>query len=144
MAYTERLMPLKPEDVYRVLADAPTYGDWVVGAYEIRSVEGDWPSPGSVFHHTQGRPPLSMKDVTRSLASDPPNRLEIEVLIRPFLIGLVQFTLDAQNGGTLVGMTERPIGGLLHKVHNPALDWLTKKRNDETLRRLESIAMARR
>ena len=115
----------------------------MVGAYEIRGVEGNWPAPGSVFHHTQGRPPLRLKDDTVSLAVDPPNRLEIEVRTRPLLVGIVQFTLEPQNGGTLVGMTERPIKGPLHWVHNPLLDWATKKRNDETLRRLERVARER-
>jgi hypothetical protein len=144
IAYTERHIPLDRDAIFDVLADARTYSDWVVGAHEIRGVEGDWPQPGSRFHHTQGRPPLSVKDDTVALAADPPHRLEIEVRTRPFLVGLVQFTLDSQEGGTVVGMTERPIAGPMHKVHNPLLEWITKKRNDETLRRLERVAVARR
>src|SRR4051794_36099438 len=136
-------MPLDRDAGFAVLADARTYADWVVGAHEIRGGGGAGPRPGPKFHHPRGRPPLHLKDDTVSRAVDPPSSLEIEVRTRPLLVGVVRFTLHEDDDGTLVGMTERPISGPLHWIHNPLLDWLTKKRNDETLRRLERVARER-
>jgi uncharacterized protein YndB with AHSA1/START domain len=143
MATNRRMIEAPPEAVWDVLADASSYGDWVVGAYDIRGVEGGWPAPGARFHHTQGRPPLKVEDTTLALSADAPRRLAMEVRVRPFLVGRVEFALEAVGTGTRVTMVERPIGGVLSPVFNPVIDLLTRARNAETLRRLERLAVER-
>ena len=143
MATNTRTMDVPPEAVWDVLADASSYGDWVVGAYDIRATEGGWPSPGARFHHTQGRPPLKVQDTTLSLSADAPRHLAMEVRVRPYLVGKVEYTLEPVGAGTRVTMVERPLGGLLRLVYTPVLDLLTRGRNAETLRRLERLAVER-
>jgi hypothetical protein len=67
----------------------------------------------------------------------------MEVRVRPLLVGIVRFTLEPERRGTRVGMYERPVRGPLGRLHNPLFDWIVKKRNDETLRRLERVALSR-
>ena len=56
------------ERVFEVVSDPRTYPDWLVGAQEIRSVDEDWPQPGSRFHHRVGLVgPLTIPDSTSSV-----------------------------------------------------------------------------
>ena len=143
MAENHVYIDVPPDDVYDVLADAETYAEWVVGASQIRGVEGAWPEPGSKFHHTQGAFGVGLKDSTKSIAATRPRQLVIEVRFRPFMIGKVEFRLRERGRGTHVTMIEYPIGGPLAKVNNPLLDRALWARNVETLRRLRKMSEQR-
>ena len=133
-----------PDAVFDVLADARTYAHWVVGSSEIRGVEGDWPEPGSTFHHTQGFFGVGLKDSTTSIAANRPRQLVMEVRFRPFMIGKVELRLRPRGRGTHVTMIEYPVRGPVAKIHNPLLDRALWARNVESLRRLRKLAEERR
>ncbi len=132
-----------PDAVFDVLADAGSYAHWVVGSSEIRGVEGDWPEPGSKFHHTQGFFGVGLKDDTVSIAANRPRQLVIEVRFRPLMVGKVEFRLRPRGRGTHVTMIEYPIRGPVAKVHNPLIDRALWLRNVESLRRLRKLAEER-
>jgi uncharacterized protein YndB with AHSA1/START domain len=129
-----------PEDVFRVLSDADSYGSWVVGSSQIRDVEDGWPSEGALFHHTQGVGPIGIKDTTSVLESEPGRRLKLEVRARPLIVAEVEFDLEARDGKTCVTMTETPVRGWAKRVPRPLVDRAIKLRNAETLRRLRKRA----
>lgn len=144
MARNEITVEASLRDTFAVLADPWSYGDWVVGAREIRDAEAAFPEPGSVFHHTQGAGPIGLKDSTSVIDAHPPGWLLLEVRVRPWLVAEVEFRLRSEDGaGTHVVMEERPIGGLLGRYPNPLLDVLVRVRNAETLRRLKRRAEGR-
>ena len=142
MATNEKLVDAPIENVFTVLADPECYAHWVVGASEVRSYDGDWPRAGSTFHHTQGKWPLTVKDTTSVLEAEPNRRIVLEVRTRPLVVAKVELELTPENGGTRVRMSELPTGGLLRRVHNPALDLLTHLRNARGLDRLARLAEA--
>jgi uncharacterized protein YndB with AHSA1/START domain len=136
-------MRVPPGAVWDALADADTYGDWVVGSKRIRSADAAWPAPGSRFHHTVGVGPLSLDDHTESLEADPPSRLRLRAKARPLGTAQVTFELAPSDGGTYVRMTENPDGLSAVLGLNPLVHLLTMVRNAESLRRLEQIAVQR-
>ncbi|HEX8054747.1 MAG TPA: SRPBCC family protein [Thermoleophilaceae bacterium] len=143
MAENHAYIDAPPDAVFDVLADAPSYADWVVGASQIRDVEGDWPEAGTKFHHTQGAFGIGLKDSTTAVAANRPRQLVIVVRFRPFMIGKVEFRLRPRGRGTHVTMIEYPIGGPVAKVNNPLIDRALWARNVETLRRLRRISEQR-
>ena len=135
---------LRPrETVFAVLADPFTFEDWVVGASEIRDVEGAWPAPGSLFHHTQGLPKAGLKDTTSVVQSTPPERLLLEVRARPVIVARVELVLHAIGERTHVQLAERPVGGFLARLDGRPLDRLLALRNAESLRRLKRLCESR-
>jgi uncharacterized protein YndB with AHSA1/START domain len=142
MAENEIIIERAPEQVFAVLSDPFSYGDWVVGSSEIRDVEGDWPKAGATFHHTQFVPKVGIKDTTTVLASEPSSRLKLCVRARPVVVAEVEFTLRVDRNGTHATMTEVPVGGIQAPIHNPLFDLGLRLRNAETLRRLKRIAEA--
>ena len=58
------------------------------------------------------------------------------------MIAKVDLELTAENGGTRIRMTKYPTGGILRRVHNPVLDFLTYLRNARGLNRLARLAEA--
>ena len=126
--------------VWDALADAGTYGDWVVGSKRIRAADASWPAAGSRFHHTVGVGPLSLDDHTESLEADPPSLLRLRAKARPLGTAQVTLELTPSNGGTFVRMTENPDGLSSVLGLNPLVHLLTMVRNAESLRRLEEIA----
>jgi len=135
---------LRPrETVFAVLADPFTFGDWVVGASEIRDVEGPWPAPGSLFHHTQGVQKAGIKDTTEVVQATPPERLLLEVRARPVIIARVEIVLHAIGERTHVQLAERPVGGFLARLDGRPLDRLLALRNAESLRRLKRLCESR-
>ena len=93
-------MAVAPAAVWKALADADTYGDWVVGSKRIRSADAAWPAPGSRFHHTVGVGPLSIDDHTESLEAHPPTLLRMRAKARPFGTAQVTLELTPSDGGT--------------------------------------------
>jgi uncharacterized protein YndB with AHSA1/START domain len=136
-------MRVPPGAVWDTLADADTYGDWVVGSKRIRAADAAWPAPGSRFHHTVGIGPLSVDDHTESLEAEPPSLLRLRAKARPLGTAQVTLELAPSDGGTYVRMTENPDGLSAVLGINPLVHLLTMVRNAESLRRLEQIAEAR-
>lgn len=142
MAVNETMIDAPPQAVWDVLADPPSYEEWVVGNTGIRDYDRGWPTPGTEFHHKIGLGPLNVKDKTVSLEATAPQRLVMNVRVLPFGHGIVAFELEGSGSGTLVRMGERPAGGPM-KLFWPALHPLIKVRNAETLRRLKDLAESR-
>lgn len=142
MAVNETMIDAPPQAVWDVLADPPSYEEWVVGNTGIRDYDRGWPEPGTEFHHKIGLGPLNVKDKTVALEATPLQRLVMNVRVLPFGHGIVAFELEGSGSGTLVRMGERPAGGPI-KVLWPALHLLIKVRNAETLRRLKDLAESR-
>lgn len=103
-----------PEDVFDVLIDPGTYADWVVGAKEVRTVDDDWPTVGSRFHHTQGAGPFGLRDYTELEALDRPRRIVLLARARPATDARVELHLrPGAGGGTEVETVEEQIGAFL-------------------------------
>jgi hypothetical protein len=145
MAVTRRLFrDLAPRQVFDVLRDGHTYGDWVVGARTIRSVDHGWPAKGTKLHYTVGYRPLRKDDETVSLDYHPDMALELEARAWPAGTAHIRISVTPEDGGTLVAIDEKPHRGPAKLLHNPLLGLLVKARNVETLRRLEAKAAGRR
>ena len=141
MATNHRFMTVAPEAVWSVLADPAGYGYWVVGSKVIRGADDDWPAPGSKFHHTVGVGPLEISDHTESLEARPPKLLTLRAKARPLGTARVTMEMTAQDGGTMVRMTENPDGLSSVLALNPLVHAVTKLRNAESLMRLEELAL---
>jgi uncharacterized protein YndB with AHSA1/START domain len=143
MARTERLIPASPERVFAVLSDPDAYADWVVGSDAVRDADPDWPAVGARFHHRVGIGPLKVDDHTEVLAMEPARRLELHAKARPLGTAKVALDLERRGGGTLVTMVEDGGDRLTRLLFNPLTHFLVRRRNDESLRRLERLATAR-
>lgn len=129
------------ERAFEVLADPRCYPEWVVGAKAIRFWDPDFPARGSTFHHTFMLGPIPVKDSTSVLECDPPRLLRLRARARPTGVAHVTLELsEPDGGGTDVVMHERPVEGPPALLHNPVQDWLIRRRNDESLRRLKRLA----
>lgn len=137
MAVNEIHIDASPEEVFALLADGKRYADWVVGAKYIRSVDPDWPAPGSKFHHTIGVGPIEIKDSTQVRSVDAPSCLVLEARLRPLGRATVKLEVEPADGGSLVRMTEEPIN--LPTIVKRVLDPPILARNAEALRRLRHL-----
>ncbi|GAC1316611.1 MAG: SRPBCC family protein [Acidimicrobiales bacterium] len=142
MARNASMIPVPPEQVFAVLADPFRYHEWVVGAKEVRGVDGDWPEPGSVFHHSLGMGPLTLQDNTECLEVDAPRRIVLEARARPLGRARIEIRLVAVPEGTRVTMDEVVVSPPLMKLAGPLMDPLMHLRNVEALRRLGAAAGA--
>ena len=142
MSVNEIEVEAPPSAVWAVLADPPTYEEWVVGNKEIRAHDPKWPGPGTEFHHKVGFGPVAVKDKTVSMEAVTSRRLVMNVRAFPAGQGVVTFDLTEAGEGTHVRMEELPAGGPIKRLW-PALVPLVKVRNAETLRRLRRLAERR-
>ncbi len=140
MATTQLQVDAPPDAVFDVLADPRRYPDWVVGAAEVRAVDGDWPEPGSTFHHTQLLPAVGLKDTTSVIASNRPRQLVLVVRVRPLWVGKVELRLRECEGGTRVTMIEEPTSPVVGRLGGRLLDAAIGLRNRGSLRRLKALA----
>ncbi len=140
MATTHIQIDVPPERVFLVLATPGTYADWVVGSDVIRDADPDWPAVGTRFYHRVGFGPFKVEDHTEVIEVDPPHRLVLHARARPVGTALVTFVLEPRGEGTYVTMTETAGDPLSRLSINPLADWLVRRRNDITLRRLKRIA----
>jgi len=134
------LVDAPPEAIWAVLSDPPQYGEWVVGSKDIRRWDPEWPEPGATFHHTFLIGPIPVRDTTSVLEADAPRRLKLRARARPTGIAHIVLELEPEGDGTRVHMSESPVEGPPAKLDNPLQDYLIKRRNDETLRRLKRLA----
>jgi uncharacterized protein YndB with AHSA1/START domain len=142
MSLNEITVDAPPAAVWAVLADPPSYEEWVVGNKEVRDHDPSWPAAGSEFHHKVGLGPIAVKDKSVCLGAQPPLRLVMNVRALPVGHGIVTFELREQGAGTVVVMEEHASGGPA-KLLWPVFDPLIKLRNAETLRRLKRLAESR-
>ena len=142
MARNESVISVPVEQVFAVLADPYRYHEWVVGAKEIRGVDGQWPEPGSVFHHSIGVGPVTLQDNTECLEVEEPHRIMLEARARPLGRARIEMRLTEVEGGTRVTMDEVAVSPPLMKLLNPVIDPLIHARNVEALRRLAIAAGA--
>lgn len=128
--------------MWEVLADPRTYPDWLVGAQVIRSVDADFPAPGSDFHHSVGASDeVSLPDKTTAVDVDPGKSLKLKVRARPFFEGMVTFRLVPVKAGTELVLDEEPIGPLRYVA--PLLRPLIVARNAKSLDRLRDLVESR-
>ena len=142
MSVNEITVDAPPPAVWDVLADPPSYEEWVVGNQGVGDYDRSWPAPDTKFRHRVGFGPFKVKDKTVSCEATPPRRLVMNVRALPVGHGIVTFELTGSGSGTLVRMEERPAGGPA-KLIWPVFDPLIKLRNAETLRRLKHLAESR-
>jgi uncharacterized protein YndB with AHSA1/START domain len=140
MATNETYVKASPEAVFGVLADARSYGHWVVGSSRTERVEGEWPEQGSFFQHVQGAFGIGLRDTTSVISVDPPREIVLEARIRPFAVNRVELRLRPHASGTRITIVEYATGGIAGLLYNPLLDRLTWLRNGEALRRLRKMA----
>jgi hypothetical protein len=141
MATSERYMPVEREAVWAVLARPGSYGYWVVGSKQIRDADPDWPAAGSKFHHTIGLGPFKVRDHTESIEARRPAELRLRAKGRPLGTAVVSLSLVPRGGGTVVRMTENPDGLTALLAFNPLVHLFTMGRNEESLMRLEELAL---
>jgi uncharacterized protein YndB with AHSA1/START domain len=142
MSVNEIEVGAPPEVVWGVLAEAPSYEEWVVGNKAVRRHDPAWPAPGAEFHHKVGFGPLAVNDKTVSLAAETGRRLVMNVRALPLGHGVVTFELEPAGAGARVRMEEHPLSGPVKPLW-PVFLPLVKLRNAETLRRLRRCAEAR-
>lgn len=132
------------EDVFAVLADADSYGTWVVGSDTIRAADAGFPALGTRFHHRVGVGPIKTDDHTEVLAVNRPFLLELRANARPFGIARVTLLMTPRDGGrTDVTIIEKPMGPIARVLFNPLTDPLVSLRNVESLRRLKRMVEER-
>jgi len=141
MTVVTRKTSAPPDAVWRVLADGHRYADWVVGAKTIRSVDPEWPTPGSRFHHRVGVGPVDIKDSSVSEAVDEGHAISLRVKAFPAGAARVRIILTpTDDGGTEIMLEEHPIEGFARRFDNPLQQAALRVRNIESLRRLARLA----
>lgn len=144
MAHNCREIKAPPEEVFAVLADPYSYPDWLIGAANIRDADHNWPSPGTVFHHTVGIRPFAIPDVTRVVDVEPFRSLRLSVRARPLVAAEVLFTLVGDGERCTVSIEEEPTLRILGNVVRPLVDPVIHHRNHRSLERLERVVLRRR
>jgi uncharacterized protein YndB with AHSA1/START domain len=139
MATNTTEIPANPEQVWAVLADPEKYGEWVVGAKEVRGSEGNWPAEGARFHHTVGIWPFHIRDLTSVLESDRPSRLVLQAKVRPLGFARIELELVPSALGTRITMTEEPSAPSIARMARRLFDPVIYMRNAEALRRLHNL-----
>ncbi|GGF49805.1 polyketide cyclase [Marmoricola endophyticus] len=147
MNHCERVVGVRPGQVWDVLCDGWLYPLFVVGASRMRSVDRTWPAPGARLHHSVGAWPLLVDDVTEVLEAEPGRRLRLRAHGWP--LGAAEVVLDlagehhAGQEVTRVRISEDVTSGpgllVPRPVRSPQIRW----RNAETLRRLALVCEGR-
>lgn len=122
-----------------MLSDGWLYALWVVGASQIRKVDGVWPAVGSCIHHSIGVWPATLSDETEVVEIDVPRRLVLSTKARPLGVARATVEVTADDGRTRITMHEVPTAGPGRWVHNRLNDAVLHVRNVESLNRLASI-----
>ena len=140
MARTVVVLEAPPTRVFGLLEDPRSLAYFVVGTKKIRKFDPHWPDSGTKVHHSVGVGPLVLHDETEVLESLPPDRLVLEVRLRPFGLFKVEFTLSAHQTGTELTVDEYPVAGPASVPGlSEVVDRLIKLRNIEMGRRLREL-----
>lgn len=140
MARNEIFISAPPREVYALLSDPRTYGQWVVGSRDIHAADPQWPAPGAAFQHSVGKGLLSLSDLTSVVAARPPVMLQLRARARPLPSARVTILLQPEGPGTRVTMLEAPYNRLLSALAGPLGHAVLRLRNRESLRRLKELA----
>jgi uncharacterized protein YndB with AHSA1/START domain len=143
VAMASREIPASAHEVYKILIDPHTYPHWLVGAKDIRDIDGDWPAAGSKFHHRVGAGPLTIPDSTKVLAAVADRQLVLAVRARPLVSAVATFTLVSDGAHCVVQFEEEPAQRLIGNIARPVLDPITHARNHESLKRLADYVTTR-
>jgi hypothetical protein len=133
---------VKPEAVMEVLTDGWLFGLWVVGASHIRSVDADWPQPGSKIHHAVGAWPALVKDHSEAKVYESDGMLEMTARGWPLGEALVRIEVHEKDGSSHIALGERIVSGPGRFVR-PVERLLVVPRNKESLSRLVALAEGR-
>jgi uncharacterized protein YndB with AHSA1/START domain len=143
MISVKRRIAVSPERVFAELTDAWMIPVWLVGAAHIRDVDESWPVVGARLHHCVGPWPVSVSDSTEIIEIDPPRHLVFQARMWPIGEALVDLTVEPDGDGALVTMSEGAARGPARLVDNPLQRWALRKRNEESLARLATVAEKR-
>ncbi len=144
LAQVVRHIEAPAEAVWAVLADGWLYGNWVVGASRVRTVDVAWPAVGSALAHSFGVWPVVVNDESRVVESRPGERLGIQAKGWPMGEARVDLRLDAWADETCdVTIVEDAVVGPGTLVPRVVRQPLIAARNKEALRRLALIAEGR-
>lgn len=144
MRTTTTTVDLPPEDVFAILADPDSYGEFVVGSRHIRDADPSWPAPGASFHHSLGVLVTMIRDHTTVVEAEPPTRLLLNTAMGPLGVNRTEFRLLPDGEGTRIEITEVPHEGFVATpVIGPLVTASIWLRNQETLRRLKRLTHRR-
>lgn len=143
MAFSSRLIDAPAEAVFAVLADPHTYPDWLLGAAVVRDADHNWPSPGSVFHHTVGIRPFALSDTTMVRDVEPNRSLRLSVRARPLITAEVEFRIVPDGDRCVVTMQEEPSFRMIGNLVRPVMDPVTHVRNHRSLQQLDELVARR-
>ncbi|MFJ6087770.1 SRPBCC family protein [Streptomyces sp. NPDC092369] len=139
MAVRHRLIRRSPEVVWKILADAERYGDWVVGTSQAELDEGLWPEVGAALRYEIRIGPITLHNQTVVRRSEPPTILELEADSGP--LGTARIAMELRSWGehTLIILDEHPLRGAGGVLHNPLLDAAQQIRSRAMLARLARL-----
>ena len=140
MSENECFVRADVKDVFAILGDGWTYAAWVVGASQVREVDGGWPEPERRIHHSVGAWPFLIHDTTTAVEYEPLRRLRLRVRVWPAGEGEVEFEASEAPAGCRLVMRERVNSGPVSALPQAVSDLILSKRNAETLRRLTLLA----
>lgn len=142
MAKTEIEIAAPPEAVWEVLSDPQAYREWVLGAKEIRGADEGFPATGTELHHTIGTGPLTIRDSTVVVRSEPPRVLQLHARLGPLGSADVTLRLEEVDGRTRVVMRERGARGPMQLLQ-PVNEALLRGRNLLSLEQLRELVERR-
>lgn len=112
MTTTSLCFDCSVERVFDALVDPESYPSWLVGAQAIRSVDPEWPAPGSSFRHVIGVPPLLVPGSSTVRVLTPPTELVLAAGMGLLGEATVRFRLREDAAGrTWVRVDERFVAG---------------------------------
>ncbi|WP_233258159.1 SRPBCC family protein [Micromonospora sp. S4605] len=139
-----RVIPTTAERIFAVLANGWSYASWVVGAAHMRAVDDGWPAVGTRVHHRIGPWPLHIDDRTMVRRMEPERLLELDAHAGPLGVARVRLTLEPLSPTTTrIRMGWTTVTGLAHLLPKATLAPIIRRRNAETLHRVEDLAMHR-
>jgi uncharacterized protein YndB with AHSA1/START domain len=128
------------ENVYATLLDPYCYPGWVVGTKKIRSVDPEWPEPGSSFHH---KVRVAGRDRSEMLAKEPNKRVDLKVFARPLLVAVVGLQIAPEGSGTRFWITEEPAPDTAMRRLRYLIDPIVHVRNAVGLKSLKKLVEER-
>lgn len=139
------VIPVPPEQAFRLLEDPASFRRLVAGARRIRRFDSRWPEPGTRLDHTVGIPPFLVRDHTVVVDQSPPGRLVLDALIRPLGRLRVEFRFEPHTDGSLMTVVEEPVEGPVGwPAVRPVTQLALRLRNGEICRRFRKLAELRR
>jgi uncharacterized protein YndB with AHSA1/START domain len=136
MARNTIYIDASPENVYETLLDPYCYPKWVVGTKRIRTVDAEWPEPGSSFHH---KVRIAGRDRSEMIEKEDHRRVVLKVFARPLLVALVALDIRPEGWRTHFSITEEPAPGTSMRRVRYLIDPLVHVRNAVGLKRFKKL-----